>query len=190
MVSGHTPGVRWSLVSVLLLPAALAGCGGGEDDVSYPAAVQHLVDAVSEAGLCDTIAAGPEPAAVQAYAATWSCDEPSGSLRISQYSSPTVAATWVAQSQILDMCGWMSAMMPKDDPMRHGELLYEDSSVYGPLEDLEQLQEAAGGEVYSRTDRFPELADQAQLVTQRPCGGVEVDPRAWEHYRGVAESYT
>ncbi|WP_422758793.1 hypothetical protein [Paenarthrobacter sp. C1] len=182
----HTPGVRWSLVSVLLVPAALAGCGG-DDAVSYPAAVQHLVDGVTEAGLCDAVAAGPEPEAVQAYDATWSCDGTAGSLRISQYSSPAAAATWVAQSQVIDMCGWMSAMMADDLP-RYGELLYEDSSVYGLLEDLEQLQATAGGEVYSRTESFPQAADQAQLVTQRPCGGVEVDPRAWEHYRGVAES--
>lgn len=186
---GHTPGVRTSPAAlVLALTITLAGCGGEAAGENYPSNVGVLVDGILEAGVCDAVTGGETAPDASSADRMWVCDDSETSLRISFYSGPVAAANWVAKSQVIDLCGRLTAPPDMDFP-DYGELLYEDASVYGLLEDIEAVQETTGGEVFTRHDPFPSLADPAAVEPSSGCGDLDIYPQSWEQYRSAFEYY-
>lgn len=177
------------VVALFATVAAGAGCSDSEEDANeYPSSVQVLVDGARAALDCS------EPTEVSlpdtsAASAKWECDAPGGNVQISPYDDASAAATWVAQSQVIDLCGRLTVDPTVDLVLDKGQLLYEDAAAFALVEVLEQLQTEVGGQIYTRRDPFPNLAAAEQVEPMSGCGDITIYPSSWEQYRTAFAHY-
>jgi hypothetical protein len=181
----------YRVVSALLALVCLTACRAPDVSPGFPVGVERAMDAADEAlGDCSSWTEEDNvqgSASLRRFVCETDPTSARSNLRISTFASDEEAASWVAFSQMLDMCQRLmtSADLPTLDDQ---ELLLGDLTVQGRESDLIKVKEVLGGAVFTRRDPFPPEAKLIDSPDPSICGGVEIQPASWDSYRSKFES--